>query len=134
MNKKSLTPVKPAHYIPFTKEDILSAFVSQLGGDEINNAKTFFTLIKNQIHLEFHQTIEELDHHYAPLNPNISDSTKSKETDSSAFIEQLEYTLTKANYKALGQAELNEALDAESLFKIRSVSYTHLTLPTIYSV
>jgi len=43
----------------------------------------------------------------------------SEKVDSSAFTEHLKYALTKANYKALGQTELNEALEAASLFKIR---------------
>ena len=124
MNKKPLTPVEPEHHIPFSKEEILSKFVSQLDGDDIAHAKTFFALVKNQIHLEFHQTIEELDRSYAPFNPNTINSKathklESKENDSSLFIEHLQNTLIKANYKVLGQAELNEALEQASLFKIR---------------
>lgn len=119
MNKKLLTLIEPAHHIPFSKEDILSKFVSQLDGDDIGDANTFFILIKNQIHLEFHQTIEELDRSYEPFNPNTIHGVESEKTDSSDFIEHLKHALTKANYKALGQSELNDALEQASLFKIR---------------
>ena len=119
MNKKPLRLVEPAHHIPLSKEDILSKFISQLEDGDKDNAKKIFMLVKNQIHLEFHQTIEELDLSYEPFNPNTLNKLESTEIDSSTFIEHLKYTLTKANYKALGQAELNEALEAESLFKIR---------------
>ena len=119
MTKKPLNIIEPAHHIPVSKEEILSKFVSQIDGDDIEHAKKFFMLIKNQVHLKFHQTVEELDRSYAPLNPNTFDQTEPKESDSSTFTEHLKYALTKANYKALGQAELSEALEAASLFKIR---------------
>jgi len=119
MDKKSLTPIQPAHHIPFSKEEIFSKFESQLSGADAADAKKFFMLIKNQIHLEFHQTIEELDRGYEPFNPNTFYKTESKNLDSSTFIKHLEYTLTKANYKALSQTELNDALEEVSLFKIR---------------
>ena len=119
MNKKPLTLIEPAHHIPFNKEEILAKFVSQLNGDDIKDAKTFFMLIKNQTHLKFHQTIEELDRSYEPFNPNITHTVKSKKQDSSDFIEHLKYALTKANYKTLGQSEINDALEETSLFKIR---------------
>lgn len=119
MNKKPLTMIEPAHHIPFSKEDILSKFKSQLSNEDAENAGKFFLLIKNQIHLEFHQTIEELDHSYRPFNPSKIDQIESKKTNSSSFTEHLKYALTKANYKELGETELNEALQAASLFKIR---------------
>ena len=119
MKKKLLTLIEPAHHIPFTKEDILSELVTQLDSDKITDANKFFMLIKNQVHLEFYQTIEELDHNYKPFNPNTVEQESSIQPDSSTFIKHLKYALTKANYKALGDAELAEALEATSLFKIR---------------
>lgn len=119
MNNTPSTLVAPAHHIPFSKEDILSKFTSQRTHDDISDAKKIFKLLNNQIHLEFHQTIEDLDHNYAPFNPNTHHNIKPNTQDSSAFIEHLTFALTKANYKALGQAELDEAFEAASLFKIR---------------
>jgi len=119
MNKKPLTLIEPAPHIPFSKEEIFSTFVSHLDGDDIDDAKKFFMLIKNQVHLEFHQTIEELDRSYEPFNPNTWHKGESQQLDSTTFSEHLKYALTKANYKVLGQTELNEALGAASLFKIR---------------
>ena len=119
MKKKPLTLIQPAHHIPLSKEEILSKFISELADSDKSDGKKFFMLIKNQIHLDFHQILEELDQSYKPLNPNIPNKTASTELNSSTFTEHLKYALTKANYKALGQTELNDALAAESLFKIR---------------
>ena len=119
MKKKPLTLIQPAHHIPLSKEEILSQFISELADSDKSDGKKFFMLIKNQIHLDFHQILEELDQSYKPLNPNISNKTASTELNSSTFTEHLKYALTKANYKALEQTELNDALAAESLFKIR---------------
>jgi len=119
MNKKPLPLIKPAHYIPVNKDEILAKFVAELGAEDKDNAKKFFMLIKNQVHLDFHQTIEELDRSYEPFNPNTPEQAESEKADSSAFTEHLKYALTKANYKALGETELNAALEATSMFKIR---------------
>ena len=119
MKKKPLTLIQPAHHIPLSKEEILSQFISELADSDKSDGKKFFMLIKNQIHLDFHQILEELDQSYKPLNPNIPNKTASTELNSSTFTEHLKYALTKANYKALEQTELNDALAAESLFKIR---------------
>ena len=119
MNKKSLAIIQPAHYIPLNKEEILAKFMSELETKDKDNAKKFFMLIKNQIHLDFHQTIEELDRSYQPFNPNTPEKPELDKVDSSTFTEHLKYALTKANYKALGEAELNDALEVTSLLKIR---------------
>jgi len=118
-NKKPPILIEPAHHIPFSKEEILSKFVSQLDGEDKDNASKFFMLIKNQIHLDFHQTIEALDQSYEPFNPNLVRDLESNTADSTAFSEHLKYALSKANYKALEEHDLNLALEAASLFKIR---------------
>jgi len=119
MNKKPLPNIQAAHYLPFTKEEILEKFIATMSGDDVKHAKNFFMLIKNQMHLEFHQTTEELDQSYAPFNPNNVYQLEANNNDSTSFIEKLKYTLTKANYKELNETELNKALEEESLFKLR---------------
>jgi len=118
-DKEPLALIEPAHHIPLTKEEILAQFIPLLNADDVGNAKKFFMLIKNQIHFEFHQMIEELDQSYEPFNPNKFNENYLEKTDSSELSKHLKNALTKANYKQLEQSELNEALQAASLFKIR---------------
>jgi len=119
MIKSTLSSIDLAHHIPLSKEVIFSKFASGLSDGDQDGAKKLFSLINNQIHLEFYQTIEALDRSYEPLNPNGVCQAETSNPDSSVFIENLKYSLMKANYKELSQVELNEALDASSLFKIR---------------
>lgn len=125
--------INPAHYIPLSRDAILSAFINELDGIDPHHMRTFFTLIKNQIHLEFHEVIEKLDNSYEPFNPNITintqqtfgtkkteaSDTQEKELDSSVLTEHLQYALTKANYTELHQDQLDEAFKEASLFKIQ---------------
>lgn len=134
MKNKALDSIKPAHHIPVSSEDILSKFMSQLKGSETEDARKFFKLLKNQIHLEFHQTMEELDLSYEPFNPNSIHKGKNQEPDSSIFADHLKFALEKANYKELGQAELDEAFEEASLFKIRlHVDFTDYKQTVIFS-
>ena len=117
--------INPAHYIPFSRDAILSAVISEL--DEVNpcHIRTFYTLLKNQIHLEFHDVIEKLDSSYEPFNPNTAtdtqqtDGTQHQELDASKLTEYLQFALTKANYKKLNQEQLDAAFNESSLFKIQ---------------
>lgn len=117
--------INPAHYIPFSRDAILSAFIHELDGIDPHHMRTFYTLLKNQIHLEFHDVIEKLDESYEPFNPNTSidtqqtSDTQEKELDSSELTEHLQFALTKANYKELHQDQLDEAFKEASLFKIQ---------------
>jgi len=123
--------IPPANYVPFSLKDILSKFVDQqelaysnnislIGSEaDIANVRKLFSLIKNQVHLEFHQTIEDLDQSYEPFNPNGFGLVEAPELDSSVFVKHLEYVLEKADYKALSQDELKKSFHAASMFKIR---------------
>lgn len=117
MTKKPLGIIEASHHIPLSNEDILSQFTMSLDEVESEKAKKFFCLLKNQIHLEFHQKSEALDECYAPFNPHSL--SKSDDGDSSKLAEHLKHTLNKANYKELGQDELDKAFAEASLFKIR---------------
>ncbi len=107
------------HHIPVSSEKILSLFLANLEPDEDVKARTFYKLLKNQIHLEFHQSIEELDAAYVPFNPQASHVSLDLPDNASGFSKHLRYALSKANYTELNQAQLDEAFDQASLFKIR---------------
>jgi len=123
--------INPAHYIPFSRDAILSAFITELDEIDPHHIRTFYTLLKNQIHLEFHDVIEKLDNSYEPFNPSITTSihqtddtqqavaTQQKELDSSELTQHLQFALTKANYKELHKNQLDEAFKEASLFKIQ---------------
>ena len=117
MQKKKLNNIDAANYIPLSNADILSQCIAKLKAPDIEKAKTFFKLVKNQIHLEFHQKIEELDQNYAPFNPNVPNDNVT--ADSSELAKNLKYSLIKANYRELGQEELDQAFAETSLLKIR---------------
>jgi len=72
-------------------------------------------------HFEFHRVIEALKNAYAELDPD--QDTRQVDLpgdgDSPEFVDLLDGLLEKANYERIGEAELNQALNESSLFKIR---------------
>lgn len=110
------------HFIPFRKSDIVamclqdSDFDSQLQVEFLH----FCKLLQSVFHYEFHQQLEQLKDQYAPLNPDADTrpSIIARTSDSATFVSLLENLLQKANYVKLGQADLDLALEQQSMFKL----------------
>ena len=72
-------------------------------------------------HFEFHSLLEALEDSYTDLDPDIDTRRVdiAREREQGPFVDLLDGLLNKANYERISEAELNQALNESSLFKIR---------------
>lgn len=119
--------IKLDRYIPLRKADLIQACIDR-GGFPEENKQAFDSLCKliiNTLHFEFHQTLESLKDNYAPFDPNSDtlsitkpsedDLQKQQQSFSKTFVE----VLNAANFEKVTEQDLQEALNEESLFKVR---------------
>lgn len=113
-----------AFFIPYRKADLLQMCLHEwsLTADQKELFEQFYRLLENQFHLDFHKKLESLKAAYGPLDPD-SDTRPLPDGISASATEELaanlEQILTNANYRALNEKDLAQALEEESLFKIR---------------
>lgn len=117
----------PLRFIPFRRQDIVDRLQQELhlsakGETEFQQVAK---LLNSLLHFEFHQLLEDLKQAYAPLDPNADTLTVERAlssiqpSTSSSLKPLLEKVLDKANYERVTQADLEQALEESSLFKIR---------------
>ena len=108
------------HFIPFRKHDILRlAHEGAPGGGSFAHTITLLSLILRQ---EFQDRLDRLKDLYHGMDPNADTKAVPGDHDRSdavAFSHELQELLKRANYRALTQAELDHALNAESVFKVK---------------
>ncbi len=115
--------LKPLRFIPFRKTDIVEMCVEKgdLDHTEHTRLRKLYHLLQSTFHFEFHQTQEQLKQAYENINPD-ADTRRLKLVAGNKpgrFIELLNTLLDKANYEQVSNADLQQALKEESLFKIR---------------
>jgi hypothetical protein len=113
----------PKRYIPYRKDDIIEMCLS---GNELDETQAelfrkFSRLLHSVFHYEYHTLQEQLKDAYAPVNPDADTRTVELNRQDTAprFIDLLETLLDKANYEKVSDADLQQALLEESMFKIR---------------
>ena len=114
-------------FIPFRKSDIIEMCVndSRLSEHDQKLFRQFCHILKSLIHFEFHDRVETLKDSYSPFNPdadtrlNYDYSEQEKKTLQKHLVEELAAILDAANFQKITEADLEEALKEESLFKIR---------------
>jgi hypothetical protein len=119
--------IKKDRFIPLRKTDLIQACLDdgRLSCDQLNAFKTLCQLIVNNLHFEYHQILEELKDSYAPFDPNSDTITVTKLTDDILQLKQANFTsrftqiLNAANFEKVTDQDLQEALQEESLFKVR---------------
>jgi len=108
------------HFIPFRKHDIMRlAHEGAPGGGSFAHTITLLSLILRQ---EFQDRLDRLKDLYHGMDPNEDTKAVPGDHDRSdpvAFSYELQELLKRANYRALTQAELDHALNAESVFKVK---------------
>ena len=115
------------HFLPFRRDAILEMCLDRPGLDD-QGAEQFRALAKllgAVYHFEFHDRLRTLDAAYAPFDPDRDTRRGAPPTPAERselrdrLVEGLEVVLAKGNYVRIGEAELEHALEAESLFRIR---------------
>ena len=86
--------------------------------------RQFAHMLAQTFHFEFHRVVEALKLAYAELDPDADTrpvrlDQRADEINGPAFVDLLDGLLEKANYQRIGEAELNQALNESSLFRIR---------------
>jgi Protein of unknown function (DUF3754) len=72
------------------------------------------------LHVEYHRQAERLKDLYAPLDPNaVKPGVPVTPAQADAFSAELRKLLERANYQTVSSAELELALKAESVFKVK---------------
>ncbi|MCK5872831.1 MAG: DUF3754 domain-containing protein, partial [Methylococcales bacterium] len=114
-------------FIPFRKTDIIRLCLEDGGMPTSDN--TMFndvcSLISSIFHFKFHSNLELLKECYAPVNPDLdtrlvfSKTAEEKKQLDVRLISELKILLNAANFEEITQADLDRALEEESLFKIK---------------
>ncbi|PIE22321.1 MAG: hypothetical protein CSA62_12975 [Planctomycetota bacterium] len=115
------------NFIPFRKQDLLQMCLSddRLSSEEQGSYRELATLLESIFHFEFHEKLEELKDCYAPFDPDrdtrVVDSLRPQPTPElqQRLVAALREVLEKSNYEQVSQEELDEAMNSESLFRIR---------------
>ncbi len=92
-----------------------------LTGSDQMKFRNMCHVLASVYHFEFHEKLEALKDHYAPLNPD-RDTRKIgvfPDDDESEFTVKLDELLDKANYEKISEQELRDAMEEASLFKLR---------------
>jgi hypothetical protein len=114
-------------FIPFRKADIIEMCIndSRLSKHDQHLFRQFCHILGSLIHFEFHHQVEMLKDCYSPFNPdadtrlNYDYSEKEKNVLQDKLVDLLIGILNAANFQKITEADLEEALKEESLFKIR---------------
>ena len=94
---------------------------AQLDAGQADQFREFSRLLQSLFHHEFHALQEKLKNAYAPVNPDADTREVELNTQEGCepFIDLLESLLDRANYEKVSDADLQQALLEESMFKIR---------------
>ncbi|MFT4676041.1 MAG: hypothetical protein ACJAX5_000236 [Patiriisocius sp.] len=123
-------------FIPFRKKDIVEMCLRD-GGIEDSDKSTFLRivqLLQSIYHFEFHRKLEALKDAYAPLNPSRDTRLVFPGGEEEALLPKLDELLNDANYDKLGEAELELALEQNSLFNLQlQVDFTEFEEVALYT-
>ncbi|KPZ57644.1 hypothetical protein AN391_01797 [Pseudoalteromonas sp. P1-13-1a] len=115
-----------ARFIPFRKQDIVDMCSDELAnGSEQTSFKQFCDLLASLIHYDYHATLESLKNNYAPFDPNSDTrslapvSHVQKAQCQRDFAKDFAKVLNAANFEVITNQDLQDALNEESLFKVR---------------
>jgi hypothetical protein len=115
------------NFIPFRKSDIVRMCLQdeRIQASDRQSFSELAKLIESIFHFEFHEKLDELKECYAPFDPD-SDTRLMTELNTTPLPELQERlvaglrdVLEKGNYDQITEQELDEAMESESLFRIR---------------
>lgn len=114
-------------FIPIRKADLIQACLDEelLGEGDKDAFQVLCKLMISTLHYEYHESLEALKDLYAPFDPNadtlvIKQFSPSILQDKQAqFAGAFANVLNAANFEKVTEQDLQEALQEESLFKVR---------------
>lgn len=112
-------------FIPFRKTDIVQMSKVHIEPKQHHSFEQLCRLLSSVLHFEYHTLLERLKDNYAPFDPNsdtqlVLNLTESqKQSCQQAFAIDFATILNAANFEKITEQDLTDALNEESLFKIR---------------
>ncbi|MCG6889879.1 MAG: DUF3754 domain-containing protein [Gammaproteobacteria bacterium] len=109
-------------FIPFRRHDIVEMCLQEVGlAQSESDFRRLAQMLAQIFHFEFHALLEALEASYTDLDPDIDTRRVDvpRGNEQRPFVELLDGLLEKANYERISKADLNQALNESSLFKIR---------------
>ncbi|UCF92519.1 MAG: DUF3754 domain-containing protein [Desulfobacterales bacterium] len=114
-------------FIRLRKRDVLALCLADaaLNTADQERLQQLGHLLQALLHYQFQQRLERLKESYAPYDPDADTrsqvplSAQERERCQKALVSELTALLDAANYEAITDHDLREALAEESLFKIR---------------
>jgi hypothetical protein len=111
-------------FIPFRKAETVELLCAdgRLNEEDRQKFRNFCKILESLYHFEFHDKVEELKNNYFPFNPDrdtrsIRDySPEELKACEHRLLEKFKEILNDANYEEMSQADLDHALDEESVF------------------
>lgn len=113
-------------FIPYRKAEIVDLLCDEgtLDAETQTQFRAFSKVLESLYHFEFHGQLEKMKEHYFPFNPDRDTKTrrvydeKALHSNEEALMTELTDVLNGANYETITEAELQKALQEESLFRI----------------
>jgi hypothetical protein len=124
------------HFVPLTQAELKEALKSELPSEVQNRFSQFMDLLSATLHHDFHKNLEELKESYRPFDPDPDIPLRNpvSDPDDKEFMKRLDYLLEKANFKKVGEKELQYALTTQSLYSGSvDVNFSELDEWAIYS-
>lgn len=128
--------MKSEHFVPLTQAELARELQSELPSEARIRFSQFVDLLSATLHHDFHKNLQDLKQAYRPFDPDPDVPLRKpvKNPDDSAFMKRLDYLLKKANFKKVGEKELEHALTTQSLYSGSvSVNFSELDQWALYS-
>ena len=106
------------HFVPLTKSELADELESELSAELQPRFRQFVRLLSATLHNDFHKNLEELKEAYRPFDPDpdVPLRNPAKDPNDTKFMGRLDYLLEKANFKKVGEKELERAFTTQSLY------------------
>lgn len=119
--------LEKSRFIPFSRSDLVRFLLDDqpINQDDHVKLNQLNDLLIHVYHFEFHKTLETLKTCYAPINPDtdtraLFNLNQSEITEKEVeLFDTLNHLLDKANFERVTDADIQSAMDEESLFKIK---------------
>ncbi len=110
------------HFIPLRKSDVIELLCRQpeMASDQRDDFRQFCKLVVATFHFEYHEKLEELKDAYAPFDPDADTkllkeyTPDQKQEREEAVFKDLAWLMERANFKQLGQEDIDKALEGTS--------------------
>ena len=117
--------VNPLRFIPFRKTDVIEMCLADggLAQPQRQQFREVTSQVEKLFHITFQSRHESLKQSFSSINPD-SDTLKinlpsTLHNEDPPFIKQLEALLEKANYEKINEDTIKQALNHDSLLKVR---------------